>query len=326
LSISDSRLAIVGATGLVGENLLRILEERGHKPRLTLFASERSQGKKIAFAGMEQSVIALTRDKIGDYDFAVFAAGGKISREYAPIFAQKGCVVIDKSSAWRADPQCPLVIPQINAHALTNIPRGIIASPNCSTTGLVLVLKPLIDAFGVPEHIVVATFQSVSGAGRAASEALLRQRDSDSSPAPFPAMIHDNIIPAIGEIDETLFYTEETKLSEESRKILEIEELQISGTAVRVPVEIGHSEAVTILWKNDISLEGAIEELRKAPTIEISELPMPSNCAGRDSVIVGRIRKTPKTSGVLNLFLCFDNLRRGAATNAVDILEAIAEC
>lgn len=319
-------MAIIGATGLVGEYLLKLLEERGHRPKsVELFASERSAGEKIVFFGDEHTVKALETDGVGDYEVAIFAAGSEVSREFAPIFAERGCIVIDKSSAWRDNPDCPLVIPQINAHALRKIPKNIVASPNCSTTGLVLVLKPLIDAFGVPEHIVVATYQSASGAGAKAIDAMERQRAGYDSPAPFKAMLYDNVIPAIGEIDETGFYTEETKLTVESRKILEIENLRISGTAVRVPVEIGHSEAVTIIWNSEIELNRAVEALETAPEVQLIELPTPNAVAGKDTVIVGRIRKTPGEPGVLNLFLCFDNLRRGAATNAIDIVTALPE-
>ena len=324
MKISDCRLAIVGATGLVGEYLLKVLESRGLRPKqLALFASQRSAGKKITFADKEYAVSALKRDNIGDYDAAIFAAGGKISKDFAPVFAEKGCIVIDKSSAWRDDRDCPLVIPQINSDALVNIPKKIVASPNCSTTGLILALKPLIDAFGVPEHIVVATYQSVSGAGRAASDALERQRGGFTAPEPFAEMIFDNLIPAIGKIDGDGFFTEETKLIHESRKILNIKDLMISATAVRVPVEIGHSEAVTIFWNREIPVNKAIEALCEAPLMELKDIPTPRKAAGLESVAVGRIRKTPGKPGVLNLFLSFDNLLRGAASNAIDILEAL---
>lgn len=324
MKINRIKIAIIGATGLVGEYLLKLLEERGHQPEsIDLFASDRSAGEKIEFFGEEHIVKELSPDDIGDYEVAIFAAGSAVSREYAPIFAEKGCIVIDKSSAWRADSDCPLVIPQINAHVLSSIPKKVIASPNCSTTGLLLVLKPLIDVFGTPEHVVVATYQSVSGAGAKAVDALERQRGGYTSPAPFKAMLFDNVIPAIGTIGDDGFFTEESKLTQESRKILEIKDLKVSGTAVRVPVEIGHSEAVTIFWNREISVNRAMEALDAAPEVKIVELPTPNSVAGRDEVEVGRIRKTPGEPGVLNLFLCFDNLRRGAATNAIDILEAL---
>lgn len=327
MNISGCRLAIVGATGLVGSQILKQLEKSGDFPvKLGLFASQRSIGRKIEFANRNIAVKGLDEKSVEDFDVAIFAAGSVVSRECAPIFAESGCIVIDKSSAWRTDPDCPLVVPQINAHALADIPKGIIASPNCSTTGFVLALKPLIELFGVPEHVMVATYQSVTGAGKGGLDALLRQRKGDNYLGTFAVPIFDNVIPAIGDIDETSFYTEESKLMTESRKILEIDELSISATAVRVPVAIGHSEAVTIIWPSEIDLKAATEALSNAPTIELTDgTPTPLAAAGRDNVLVGRIRKTPDCRGILNLFLAFDNLRRGAATNAIDILKALPE-
>ncbi len=326
----ETKLAIVGATGLVGGHLLQILGERGHIPAdLSLFASERTAGRKIVFGGNEHTVERLGMDAVErGCDIAIFAAGSAVSREWAPKFAARGTIVVDKSSAWRQDIDCPLVVPQVNPGSMKNIPKGIIASPNCSTTGLVLAIKPLIDVFGPPKHIVVATYQAVSGAGIEGVRALGDQRRGVDYPGPFGKPIYDNVLPVIGEIDDSLFCTEEAKLINETRRILGLSEMPITATAVRVPIEICHSEAVTLLFERDIDLQLARSALIDAAEIRFvvdDDYPTPLDVAGSDRIFIGRLRITPAAEGALSLFLCFDNLRRGAATNAIDIVERLLE-
>jgi len=328
LTINEANIAIVGATGLVGGKTLEVLAERGHYPeKLSLFASERSAGKRIAFNSREFIVEPLSSAEGKRFDIAIFAAGSAVSREWAPRFAKAGAVVIDKSSAWRDDPECPLVVPQVNEAALDSIPKGIVASPNCSTSGLVIALKPLFDSFGKPRFIFVATYQSVSGAGRGGNEALSRQRAGEDFCGIFPRPIHDNLIPVIGKIDGDGFNEEETKLCSETRKILGMSDLQLTATAVRVPVMVSHSEAVTIVFEDEVTAEKAERALESAPGLRLYRLPdfpTPLEAAGIDDVLVGRIRNTRGDARILSMFISFDNLRRGAATNAVDLMECIA--
>ena len=327
MKFTDAKIAIVGATGLVGRNILSLMEEREHKPaKLALFASKKSEGRSVKFLGDDLPVSLLPENNIGNFDIAFFAAGSSVSFEWAPRFVSDGAVVIDKSSAFRDDPDCPLVVPQINQKELDNLKKGIIASPNCSTIGFVLAIKPLIDLFGIPKHIVVATYQSVSGAGKEGLEALRFQRLGEDYSGPFGKPIYNNILPAIDELGPDGFYKEETKLMTETRKILGIEDLEITATAVRVPVNIGHSEAVTLFFTREVDLGAAETALKSAPTIIVSDFddyPTPLEVAKTDDVVVGRIRTHPSDERVLCLFLAFDNLRRGAVTNALDIAELI---
>jgi len=315
----DSKIAIVGATGLVGSHILKIMGEEKLIPNeLGLFASQRSRGRIINFNGVNYRVQTLSPDAIRGFDLAFFAAGSVVSSQWAPVFAELGTIVIDKSSAWRADPNCPLVVPQVNGHKLGSIPKGIVSSPNCSTIGFVLAIKPVIDAFGIPKHIFVATYQSVSGAGYQAIENLREQRISrEISPFGF----FDNVIPGIGAIDDDGFFLEETKLIYESRRILGIEDLLLSVTAVRVPIEVGHSETITAVFDKPVDIDLAARALDNAPCVEFIQngFPTPVKATGIDNVLVGRLRLNPDNPLYLNLFISFDNLRRGAATNALDI-------
>jgi len=304
------------------------MAERGILPReLILTASARSAGGAVRFGGKDYVVETVEGCIKRKPNVAVFCAGGQVSREWAPKFVEAGALVIDKSSAWRSDPDCPLVVPQVNPVALESIPKGIVASPNCSTAGFVIALKPLIERFGEPRHIFVATYQSVSGAGAGGNEALIRQRNGEDFEGIFPQKIFDNVIPVIGAIDANGFNIEETKLADETRKILAMPNLHITATAVRVPIIACHSEAVTIEFASDASADEAERVLECAPGLRLMkspEFPTPLSAVDFDDVLVGRIRNTPGDRSVLSMFICFDNLRRGAATNAVDLIEHLA--
>jgi len=327
LKFTDAKIALVGATGLVGRHILQVMEERELNPaNFALFASEKSAGGKVEFMGKSYTLAPLSKDAVDGFDIAFFAAGAKVSLEWAPVFVEGGAKVVDKSSAWRVDPDCPLVVPQVNPNALDNIPKGIIASPNCTTIGFVLALKPLIDAFGEPEHIFAATYQAVSGAGKDGTDALCQQRLGKKYAGPFNKPIFDNILPSIGSLGPCGFYQEESKLIIESRKILGISTLDISATAVRVPVNNGHSLVVTILFHDKVDLNKAAESLASAPVIRFiddNDYPTPLEASGQDDVLIGRVRTTPGNSRALSLFITFDNVRRGAATNAIEIAEII---
>ena len=322
-------MALIGATGLVGRSILSVMEESGLSPKsIAMIASERSAGSKIEFNGKSFEVEALSEKCLRGFDIAIFAAGSSVSKEWAPRFASDGTIVIDKSSAWRGDPECPLVVPQVNPEMLDEIPKGIVSSPNCSTAGLVIALKPLVESFGTPEHIFVATYQAVSGAGKGGIETLARQRRGEDYKGVFERPIFDNVLPVIGKIDECGFNVEETKLLFETRRILAFPKLQLTATAVRVPLGIGHSEAATMVFSNEVPAYKAIEALNNASGIRVlvgDDYPTPLAAAGIDDVLVGRIRNTPGDSRVLSLFISFDNLRRGAATNAVELAQLIAK-
>ena len=329
MKFSDAKIALVGATGLVGRHILQVMEERRLNPsKFVLFASEKSVGGEVGFLGTSYKLEPLIKDYTGGFDIAFFAAGAKVSLEWAPVFVNGGAKVIDKSSAWRVDPDCPLIVPQINPHALDNIPKGIIASPNCTTIGFVLALKPLINAFNEPEHIFAATYQAVSGAGKDGTDALHQQRLGKDYAGPFKKPILDNVLPSIGSLGPCGFYQEESKLIIESRKILGISTLDISATAVRVPVVNGHSLVVTIIFRDEVDVNKAAETIASAPAIRFiddNDYPTPLEASGQDDVLVGRLRTIPGNSRALSLFLTFDNVRRGAATNAIEIAEIIVE-
>ncbi|MCK5833019.1 aspartate-semialdehyde dehydrogenase [bacterium] len=328
MRIDEIKLVIVGATGLVGNKVLEIMTEREISPaKIEFVASERSSGKTIIYNGKESRVITLDEAIKKRFDIAIFAAGSKVSIKWAPRFAENGSIVIDKSSAWRTDPKCPLVVPQVNPEALDDIPKKIVASPNCSTSGLVIALKPILARFGIPQYIFVATYQSVSGAGKRGNYALQKQRKGDTCTGIFEKSIFDNVIPIIGEIDEFGFNIEETKLVAETRKILGAPELNITATAVRIPIMLSHSEAVTLVFDSPTPAAEAIKNLTTAPglkLIQIPDYPTPLEAADIDDVLVGRIRNTPSNLNILSMFISFDNLRRGAASNAVDLMEVMA--
>src|SRR5690606_26971299 len=345
--ISDSghSVAIVGATGQVGTVIREILSERAFPIReLRLFSSARSAGKTIAYAGVDVIVEDVETADASGIDIALFSAGATASRAYADRFAAAGAVVIDNSSAWRNDPEVPLVVSEVNPHAIDERPRGIIANPNCTTMAIMPVLKPLAEAAGL-ERLIVSTYQAVSGSGLSGAQELLGQVEGvlaqgdtlrlvhDGSAVDFPAPnnyvapIAFDVIPLAGSVvDDGLNETdEEKKLRNESRKILELPDLRVAGTCVRVPVFTGHSLSIHAEFAEDITPERSREVLAEAPGVELADVPTPLHAAGKDPSFVGRIRadqSAPENKGLV-LFISNDNLRKGAALNAVQIAELV---
>jgi aspartate-semialdehyde dehydrogenase len=342
----DYRVAVVGATGAVGQKVLRVLEERSFPVReLVPFASPRSEGMPVTFQDRQLACRALSADAIDGFDLAFFAAGGSVSAEWAPRFAERDAVAIDKSSFWRMDPEVPLVVPEINPDATEQAlaPGGkrIVASPNCSTMAMVMALYPIHRVSPI-EEIVVSTYQSVSGTGRAAVDELLGQAHTllhGSDPGPpsvYPHQIAFNALPHVETFKDSSGYTtEERKMMFETRKIFGLgeEQLAITATCVRVPVIHSHSEAIRIRTREPVSVERARELLEDAPGVivvddpERNEYPLAIDAADRDEVFVGRLRHDPGAHGTghLNLWVVGDNLRKGAATNAVQIAQLLHE-
>jgi aspartate-semialdehyde dehydrogenase len=328
------RVAVVGATGAVGPIVLEVLHERGFPASdVVPFASARSAGTRVSFAGTEIEVRELTADALEGFDLALFSAGAGTSRAFAPEAVARGCVVVDKSSAFRLEPGVPLLVPEVNADAAA-AHRGIVSNPNCSTIQLVCVLAPLHAAAGL-EHVTIATYQAVSGTGaRAVDELRLQSRaalDGDTAePVVYPHQIAFNAIPHCDgfEGDSTL---EERKLVLESQKILGDDAIGIHATCVRVPVWRGHSEAVWIETRSPLGADEAREILRGAPGVRVvddpgsADYPLASDAAGVDDVLVGRIRRDPSRRNGLALWIVADNLRKGAATNGVQIAELLVE-
>lgn len=332
-------VAVVGATGAVGRMMIRVLEERNFPVKeLRLFASPKSRGVKIPFKGEEIPVEVLEETKsFKGIDIALFSAGGSRSLEYAPLFARDGAIVIDNSSAWRMDPEVPLVVPEVNPHAIAQYKnKGIIANPNCSTIQMVVALKPIHDVAKI-KRIVVATYQAVSGAGQKAVEELIKQIKAWCSgevlpPAHYlPQTIAFNCVPHIDVFLPNRYTKEEMKMIEETKKIMEDPEIRVTSTTVRVPVFYGHSEAVNIETEKKLTAEEAIAILKNAPGVIVLDdpenkvYPLPINVAGRDEVFVGRIREDLSIEKGLNMWIVADNLRKGAATNAVQIAEVLIE-
>jgi aspartate-semialdehyde dehydrogenase len=335
----EFRVAVIGATGLVGETMISVLEERGFPvSQLYALASERSVGHALSFRDRHVPVRELKSFDFAQCDFALFSAGAAISREYAPRAVAAGCLVIDNTSEFRYREDVPLVVPEVNPEALAPVgTSGIIANPNCSTIQLVVALKPLHDAAGL-ERIDVATYQSVSGAGRAALEELARQSIAAlSGKGPVETLdgskqIAFNCVPHIDEFQDNGYTREEMKIVWETRKILAAPELRVNATAVRVPVFYGHSEAVHISTRRALSAAEARELLRNAPGVTVLDEPRvggyptaATEAANRDTVYVGRIREDLAPDRGLNLWVVADNVRKGAATNSVQIAEALAQ-
>jgi aspartate-semialdehyde dehydrogenase len=335
----EYRVAIVGATGLVGETMINVLEERNFPvSELHLLASNRSTGRRMDFHGRSLPVLDLASFDFGKVDIALFSPGGAISREYAPQAAAAGCIVIDNTSEFRYDDDVPLIVPEVNPHALALYKkRRIIANPNCSTIQLVVALKPIHDAVGI-ERINVATYQSVSGAGREAVDELAQQSItllSGKGPVEahvIPKQIAFNCVPQIDSFEDNGYTREEMKMVWETRKILEDPTIRINVTAVRVPVFYGHSEAVSIETRTKITPEEARALLEKAPGVQVMDERRPggyptaaTEAANRDTVYVGRIRQDASTERGLNLWVVADNVRKGAATNSIQIAELLAQ-
>jgi len=324
------RVAIVGATGEVGRTFLKVLEEREFPvDELYLYASEKSEGAELTFRGEKFKVRALNKEtSFRGIDIALFSAGSSISKEYAPRFVKDGAVVIDNSSAWRLDPDVPLVVPEVNPEDVENR-KGIIANPNCSTIQMVVALKPIYDAVGI-SAIVVATYQSVSGAGAKAIRELEEQtrawcQDKQMEVKNLPRRIAFNVIPQIDVFTENGYTKEEMKMLNETRKIMHDPNIKVSATTVRVPVFYGHSEAISVKLNRPLEPEDAMELLRKAKGVVLVEegYPTPIDVAGRDEVFVGRIRKDLVFEPGLSMWVVADNIRKGAATNAVQIAELL---
>jgi aspartate-semialdehyde dehydrogenase len=335
------RVGVVGATGQVGTVMLAILGERGFPvDELRLFASSRSAGRRMAFQGRELVVEDAATADVSDLDLALFSGGATASLELAPRFAAAGAIVIDNSSAWRMDPEVPLVVPEVNGTALHSIPKGIVANPNCTTMVAMPVLKPLHDAAGL-ERLIVATYQAVSGSGLAGvaelEEQLVKTVDGagvltfdggamEFPPAAvFPDVIAHNVLPMAGYLvdDGSLESSEEQKFRNESRKILGLPDLAVTCTCVRVPVFTGHSHAIVAEFAEELSPERATGLLTGAPGVELSDIPTPLHAAGKDPSLVGRVRRADGDPRRLALFVSGDNLRKGAALNAVQIAEAL---
>jgi aspartate-semialdehyde dehydrogenase len=331
----QNKVAVVGATGAVGEVMLSILAEREFPASdVVALASERSAGTKVAFGDDELVVQDLATFDPSAIDIALFSAGGAISKEYAPKFAAAGAVVIDNSSTFRYDDDVPLVVSEVNPEQVRHRPRGIIANPNCSTMQLMPVLAPLHKRYGI-ERINVATYQSVSGGGRSAMEELGRQTAAllsfqDPAPSKFPVQIAFNLIPHIDEFQPNGYTKEEMKLVWETQKILGDASIQVNPTAVRVPVFFGHSEAVNIETREKVTAEAARALLEDAPGVEVVDERQPggyptpvTHASGKDPVFVGRIREDLSHPRGLNLWVVADNIRKGAALNAVQIAELL---
>ena len=336
------RIAVVGATGQVGTVMRDILRERAFPvDEIRFFASERSAGSTLDWDGSAIRVEDAATADFSGIDIALTSSGATSSKELAPRMAAAGVIVIDNSSAWRMDSQVPLVVAEVNAHALRNIPKGIVANPNCTTMAAMPVLKPLHLAAGL-RSLIVSTYQAVSGAGREGVDELfdeleksqggdVRSLTFDGSAFPldsgvkFPATIAHNVIPIAGAIvDDGLLETnEERKFRDESRKILEVPELLVDVTCVRVPVFTGHSLAITASFERPLSPEEATVILESAAGVVVCEIPMPRLAAGRDPSYVGRVRRAETVANGLSLFISNDNLRKGAALNAVQIAEEL---
>ncbi len=331
------RVAVVGATGVVGSTILEVMRERSFPAdEVVPFASERSAGKTIQHGDQELTVQALSEDSIQNFDLALFSAGSGTSEEWAPRFAAAGAVVVDNSSYWRMHENVPLVVSEVNPEALASH-DGIVANPNCTTMQMVVALKPILDAVGI-ERIVMSSYQSVSGTGKDAVDELNAQTkaiaDGKQPPAAsvYPHQIAYNVVPQVEKFkDGDDYTTEERKVMAETRKILGREDIGISATCVRVPVLVGHSESINIQTREPLSPEECRELLANAPSVVVVDdpadglYPLAIDVAGRDEVLVGRIRRDPSHERCLNLWVVGDNLRKGAATNAVQLAELIRE-
>ena len=329
------RVAVVGATGAVGSTMLGVMGERAFDAdEIVPFASGRSAGRRIDYGDADLVVQPLSEDSIQDFELALMSAGSTVSAEWAPRFAEAGAVVVDNSSQWRMHDDVPLVVAEVNPEALDSH-RGIVANPNCSTMQLVIALKPILDAAGI-ERVVVSTYQSVSGTGQRAVEELHDQAqavlEADELPPPvaYPHRIAFNVLPQVETFKQGDDYTtEERKVMRETRKILGREDIGISATCVRVPVYTGHSESVNVQTREPLSPEECREVLSEAPGVVVVDdpehalYPLPIEAAGRDDVLVGRIRRDPSHERCLNLWVVGDNLRKGAATNAVQLAELL---
>jgi aspartate-semialdehyde dehydrogenase len=324
------KVAVVGVTGLVGSKILQVLEERNFPvSELIPVASENSVGKAITFNNKPWTVVSMASAIEAAPDLALFSAGGSVSKEFAPLFAAKGTYVIDNSSAWRMENDIPLLVPEVNAHALKQ-ENHIIANPNCSTIQMVVALKPLHDRYGI-KRIVVSTYQSVTGTGQKAVAQMDAERSGTVVTPVYPHPIDRNILPHIDVFQENGYTKEEMKMVNETRKILENQGIGVTATTVRVPITGGHSESINVEFERDFNLDEVRNILTAAPGVVVQDdvqhniYPMPIWSHDKDDVFVGRIRRDESQPNTLNLWVVSDNLRKGAATNAVQVAELLLE-
>ena len=324
------KIAVIGATGLVGREMVRLLEERNVMvSELLPAASEKSEGTTITFLGKEIRVLSMSETLHRRPDIAIFSAGASASLEWAPRFAEQGTFVIDNSSAWRMDPEIPLVVPEVNPHDLSP-EKKIIANPNCSTIQMVMALAPLHRKYKI-KRLVVATYQSVTGTGVKAVAQMENERAGIKGDMAYAHPIDKNCFPHGGSFQPDGYTTEEQKLIDETRKILEDQSIMVTATVVRIPVVGGHSEAVNIEFEKEFDIEDIRKLLAGFPGVVIfddpskNEYPMPIMAHNRDEVFVGRIRRDLSREKCLNLWIVSDNIRKGAATNAIQIAEYMAE-
>jgi len=324
------KICVVGATGLVGSEMVKVLDESGPGDfEFFPVASERSAGKMVSFRGKEHPVIGMQEAVEKRADIALFSAGATASRQWAPLFAAAGTTVIDNSSAWRQDPEIPLIVPEINAHIL-NSSHKIISNPNCSTIQMVMVLAPLHRRFTI-RRVVVSTYQSVTGSGAKGYLQLENERKGINGPKFYPHTIDLNVIPHGGDFTDNGYTTEEVKLDFETRKIIGDDSIKVTATVVRVPVYGGHSESVNVEFEQPFETEEVLRILAGEKGIAVidhpakAEYPMPITARGKDEVFVGRIRRDLTVANGLNMWIVSDNLRKGAATNAVQIAEYLLE-
>jgi len=322
------RIAVVGATGLVGSKMLQVLAERNFPvTELIPVASEKSKGKKVAFKGTEYTVVTAEEAIAMHPQIALFSAGGSTSLQLAPLFAEAGITVIDNSSAWRMDPGKKLLVPEVNGSVLSADDK-IIANPNCSTIQMVMVLKPLHDAYRI-KRVVVSTYQSVTGTGVKAVEQLMDERAGREGSKAYPHVIDLNLIPHIDVFQENGYTKEEMKMVLETKKIMGDDSIRVTATTVRVPVMGGHSESVNIEFEKDFEIAEVKRLLSEMPGVLVQDdpsanlYPMPISAHDRDEVFVGRIRRDETQANTLNCWIVSDNLRKGAATNAVQIAELL---
>ena len=320
------RIAVVGATGLVGSVMLNVLEERNFPiTELIPVASERSIGKKIEFKGKSFTIVGMEQAISLRPDIALFSAGGSTSLEWAPKFAAQGITVIDNSSAWRMNPNNKLIVPEVNANTLTKSDK-VIANPNCSTIQMILALAPLHDKYGI-KRVVVSTYQSITGTGVKAVQQLENEYEGVKGEMAYPYPIHRNAIPHCDVFQENGYTKEEMKLVNETQKILDDATIKVSATAVRIPVVGGHSESVNIEFNSDFDESDVRKLLSDASGVTVQDAPetntypMPIYASGKNDVFVGRIRRDYSQSNTLNMWIVADNLRKGAATNAIQIAE-----
>lgn len=330
-------VCVLGATGMVGREMIKVLEQRNFPVnRFLPLASERTAGQTVKFQGKEYTVEAATPDSFEGMEIGLFSAGAKVSAVLAPEAAKRNCVVIDNTSQFRMDPEVPLVVPEVNGHAIKRH-KGIIANPNCSTAQMVLPLKPIYDAVGI-ERIVVSTYQSTSGWGKEAvaemfeqTKILLEDPEARVEVKYLPKRIAFNVVPQIDSFVDNGYTKEEMKMVNETRKIFEDDSIRVSATCVRVPVAIGHSESVNIKTEKKISVEEVRELLSRFPTVKVVDdfksqvYPTPIDCVGIDDTLVGRIREDISQENGIEMWIVSDNLRRGAALNAVLIAEKMIE-